>query len=72
MHQQLTDQIKKWQSKGESKVLLIDANENLSRMGQLQSKLVYECQLTDPIHKMYQNKKDTLHSTLLTGSFLID
>ena len=72
MHQQPTNQIKQWQSIGENVVLLIDTNANLSRMGQLQSRLVYECQLFDPISNMYKNKKSTLPSTSLTGSFPID
>ena len=72
MHRQLTEQIKKWQSKGENIVLLIDTNENLARMGQLQTKLKYECQLVDPIRNIYQNDGDTLPSTSLTGSYPID
>ena len=72
MHQQLTNQISTWQSKGENIVLLIDTNENLSRMGQLKSKLVYEYQLIDPICNMYKNKKDTLPFTSLRKRYLID
>ena len=53
-------------------MLLIDTNETLSRMGQLQSRLVYECQSIDPICNMYQKKKSTLPATSLTGKFPID
>jgi len=56
MHSQLVQQINVWQSKGERIVLLIDTNENLSRMGALQTKLRYECQLVDPIREMYERK----------------
>ena len=45
--------------KGENIVLLIDANENLARMGQLQTKLCYECNLIDPIRAMYK-KNNTI------------
>ena len=49
MHDHLIKQIKIWQAKAENIVLLVDTNENLSRMGQLKMKLKYECQLIDPI-----------------------
>jgi len=57
MHAHLTENIKSWQMKGENIVLLIDTNENLAQMGQLQSKLCYECQLIDPIRAIYQKRK---------------
>jgi len=41
-------------------------------MGQLQSKLSYECQLIDPIRAIYQKKKTRLPPTSLTGSVPID
>ena len=72
MHEHLIKQIKIWQAKAENIVTLINTNENLSRMGQLQTKLKYECQLIDPIQNMYQKEKNSLPSTSLTGSFLID
>ena len=72
MHMHITKQIKKWQMQGENIVLLIDTNEDLSRMGQLQTKLCYECQLVDPIRKIYSKKNTTLPSTSLTGSVPID
>ena len=72
MHQQLIQQIKKWQEKGENVVLLIDTNENLARMGQLQTQLLYECQLVDPIRSTYQQKNTILPPTSLTGSNPID
>ena len=72
MHQQLTQQIQEWQKKGENIILLIDANENLARMGQLQSQLVYDCKLIDPIRSIYQKDTTILPSTSLTGSNPID
>ena len=72
MHTQLCQQIQKWQNKGENIVLLIDTNENLARMGQLQSQLIYECQLVDPIRSIYQKDNTTLPPTSLTGSNPID
>ena len=72
MHQHLVQNIKEWQRKGENIVLLIDSNENLARMGQLQSLLTYECQLVDPIRSTYQKKDTMLPSTSLTGSNPID
>ena len=72
MHQHLTIQIKSWQKKGENIVLLIDANENLARMGQLQTKLCYECNLIDPIRAMYKKNNTILPATSLTGSVPID
>ena len=39
MHKQLVQQILQFQEKGENIVFLIGTNENLARMGQLQSKL---------------------------------
>jgi len=72
MHSQLTQQINVWQNKGERIVLLIDANENLSRMGALQTKLRFECQLVDPIREMYSKKHQILPPTSLTGSVPID
>jgi len=58
--------------KGECIVLLIDANENLARMGQLQTKLCYECNLIDPIRAMYKKNNTILPATSLTGSVPID
>ena len=72
MHQHITNQIKKWQLQGDNIVLLIDANEDLSRMGQLQTKLCYECNLVDPIRKIYSTSNSTLPPTSLTGSVPID
>ena len=72
MHQDLVQDIKEWQGKGKNIVLLIDSNENLARMGQLQSQLIYECQLIDPIWSTYQKKNAILPSTSLTGSNPID
>ena len=72
MHAHLTEHIKSWQKQGENIVLLIDTNENLAKMGQLQSKLCYECQLIDPIRAIYQKKKTSLPPTSLTGSVPID
>ena len=60
MHEHLIKQIKIWQAKAENIVTLINTNENLSRMGQLQTKLKYECQLIDPIQNMYQKEKNSL------------
>ena len=72
MHQHLVQNIKEWQGKGENIVLLMDSNENLARMGQLQSQLIYECQLVDPIRSTYQKKDTILPSTSLTDSNPID
>ena len=72
MHSQLTQQICKWQTKGERIVLLIGTNENLSRMGALQTKLRFECQLVYPIREMYSKKNQILPPTSLTGSVPID
>jgi len=58
--------------KGENIVVLINANENLARMGQLQTKLCYECNLIDPIRAMYKKNNTILPATSLTGSVPID
>ena len=72
MHLHITQQIQKWQSSGENIVLLIDTNEDLSKMGQLQTKLRFECRLIDPIRKIYSKKDTVLPPTSLTGSVPID
>ena len=72
MHTQLCQHIKLWQAQGNNIVLLIDTNENLSRMGHLQTKLLYECDLIDPIRNLYSNNNTTLPPTSLTGSVPID
>ena len=41
-------------------------------MGQLQSQLVYDCKLIDPIRSIYQKDTTILPSTSLTGSNPID
>ena len=64
--------IKKWQQHGENVVLLIDMNENLEKMGPIQSALLYECQLIDPIRAIYHDNKSKLPPTSLTGSVPID
>ena len=68
----LVQSIKKWQQQGEQIVLLIDMNENLSRMGPIQSALCYECQLIDPIREIHHKSKSKLPPTSLTGSVPID
>ena len=72
MHQQLVCQIQTWQKKGDNIVLMIDANENLSNMGPLQTMLLHECQLIDPIRNRFHNKNHPLPATSLTGSAPID
>jgi len=72
MHSQLIQQICEWQRKGERIVLLIDTNEDLSKMGALQMKLRFECQLVDPIKKMYSKKNQIHPPTSLTGIIPID
>ena len=72
LHTQLCQHIKLWQAQGNNIVLLIDTNENLSQMGQLQTKLLYECDLIDPIRNLYSNSHTTLPPTSSTGSVPID
>ena len=64
--------IHKWQKQNENIVLLIDMNENLNRMGPLQSALKYECQLIDPIRELHHDGESELPPTSLTGSVPID
>ena len=47
-------------------------NENLAKMGPIQSALLYECQLTGPIRAIYHDNKSKLPPTSLTGSVPID
>ena len=68
----ITEKIQKWQRDGENIVLLIDLNEDLTRMGPLQSALVYDCHLVDPIRAIYQQNNKNLPPTSLTGSVPID
>ena len=68
----LVQLIKTWQKQNENIVLLIDMNENLNRMGPLQSAFKYECQLIDPIREMHHDGKSILPPTSLTGSVPID
>ena len=68
----IVQSIKKWQQQGEQIVLLIDMNENLSRMGPIQSAICHECQLIDPIREIHHKSKSKLPPTSLTGSVPID
>ena len=72
MQSHLCNQIRNWQNNGENIVLLIDANENLARTGPLQSLLLHDCQLIDPIREIHANPKTSLPATSLTGSVPID
>ena len=47
-------------------------NENLNRMGPLQSAIKYECQLIDPVRELHHDGKSELPPTSLTGSAPID
>lgn len=69
---QLTAQINKWQKMGENIVLLMDCNENLTRLGPLQKAMLHECNLIDPIRLAYQGTNTKLPPTSLTGSCPID
>ena len=47
-------------------------NENLYRMGPLQSAFKYECQLIDPIGELHHDGISKIPPTSLTGSVPID
>ena len=53
-------------------VLLIDTNENLERMGPLQTILTHTFQLIDPIRAIHQKPGTPLPPILLTGSYHVN